>query len=233
MIMNKIQIEKDTILELNNQENEINITKNCNIKFKVFGVCKIKLLIKANVKIEIQLEKKANLLVNQLGINSSIDYLVNLDCESKLFVVDSILSEKDCINHIKLIHNGNNCETKFYTNGINYGNNKMYFNLDGVIPKDLQGTFLEENSKIINCLDGDSKIIPNLIIDTKEVIANHSAFIGTLNKDDIAYLMSRGITKQNAKKLLMKSILLSKMSLNIEDFIEEIVLYLNINKGGD
>ena len=91
--------------------------------------------------------------------------------------------------------------------------------------------YLEETSKIINLSDGDSKIIPNLIIDTKEVIANHSAFIGTFNNNDLNYLMSRGITKDIAYKLLIKSILLSNMKLDTNIFIKEISDYIGI--GGE
>ena len=226
--MNKLLIEKDSIIDIKDKEYDIEIINNCHLKLNVLNSSEIKILIKSNVKIEIVLEENINLLINQLGINSSIDYIITLKEKSKINVIDSIISSVDSINNIKIIHKGNNSETKFYTNGINISNNKMYYYLDGIINKDIKGVFLVENSKIINYQNGDSKIIPNLIVDTKEVNANHSAFIGTLNKDDISYLMSRGISKKDANNLLLKSILLSKMSLNTDIFIKEI---LNILKG--
>ena len=124
-----------------------------------------------------------------------------------------------------------NNNSTIYTNGINLENNKLYFNLNGIVTKDSINSVLTENSTIINMDDGDSKIIPNLIIDTKEVSANHSAFIGTFSDEELYYLMSRGINKEMAENLLLKSILLKGMNLDKDIFIKEIGEYLKI--GGD
>ena len=51
-------------------------------------------------------------------------------------------------------------------------------------------------------------IKPNLFIDENDVIASHSALIGTFSKDEIFYLMSRGIDKKEAQKLLARGLLL-------------------------
>ena len=74
-----------------------------------------------------------------------------------------------------------------------------------------------ESSKIIN-LDNksDSKIIPNLIIDNKDVVANHSAFIGEFSLNEINYLRSRGISLEDAYRLLLKANLLNGMELEID-----------------
>ena len=222
--MNKIIIESDKNLILNEELYEIEIIKDCNLNILINNKdVKIILLIKNSlVNINLVVNKDNNLIINSLGIDSSINYNVDINENSNILVIDSIFSNIDSINNIKLNHKGNNSIVKFYTNGININNKKMYFYLDGIVPKNSCGIYLEENSKIINISDGDSKIIPNLIIDTKEVSANHSAFIGTLSNNDLSYLMSRGIDKEIASKLLIKSILLSKMELNTDKFIEEI-----------
>jgi len=205
-----IEIKKDTIININSEDNNNIIIYSNNNK----------------VKIIINLFDNSNLIINSLGINSSIDYNVNLNNNNYLLVVDSILSKIDSLNNINIISNGNDSKVYFYTNGINLSNNKLYFNLDGIVTKESHNAYLEENSKIININDGDSKIVPNLIIDSKDVVANHSAFIGTFTKKDLYYLMSRGISLKDAKKLLIKSILLNKMELNKDLFIKEI--FLNI-----
>ena len=178
--MNKIIIEKDIDLILYKDEYEIEIINNSNINLSINNKeVKIIMLIKnSNININLIVNDNNKLIINSLGINSCINYNVNIKNNCNLLIVDSILSKIDSINKIKLNHEGNNSITKFYTNGINLDNNKMYFYLDGIISKDCLNVYLEENSKIINNKDGDSKIIPNLIVDTKEVIANHSAFIG-------------------------------------------------------
>ena len=230
--MNKIIIEKDINLILNKNEYEIEIINNSNINLSINNKeVKIIMLIKnSNININLIVNDNNKLIINSLGINSCINYNVNIKNNCNLLIVDSILSKIDSINKIKLIHEGSNSITKFYTNGINLDNNKMYFYLDGIISKNCLNVYLEENSKIINNKDGDSKIIPNLIVDTKEVIANHSAFIGTINKDNLLYLMSRGLDLKTANKLLIKSILLSNMCLNTDKLIE--IIDLNMEKGG-
>ena len=231
--MNKIQIDKDKIINLENNEYQLVINHDCNIEFIVNKTInsKVSILVKSsNINIKILLESNSSLIINQLGCDSSINYDVNINNNSNLYVVDSIISKVDSINNINLSHKGNNSEIKFYTNGINLENKKMYYNVNGIISKDISDVYLEENSKIINIKDGDSKIIPNLIVDSKDISANHSAYIGTLDNETLNYLMSRGIEKDKAKDLIIKSILLSKMNLNIDEFIKEIGLYI---EGGE
>ena len=231
--MNKIQIDNDKTIEILNDEYNLIINKNCNINLNVNKDINsnVSILIKnSHVKINIIIEDNSNLVINQLGFDSSIDYDIHINNNSNLKVIDSIISKNDSINNINLYHNDDNSNIRFYTNGINLDNNKMYYNINGIITKDIKNVYLEENSKIINIKDGDSKIIPNLIVDSKDISANHSAYIGTIDDNILNYLMSRGIVKEKAKDLIIKSILLSKMELNIDVFIKEIALYI---EGGD
>lgn len=219
-----IKLQEDSYIEINH-DSKVNL---------IVERKKIKVLLNVKnhvVDINLEILDDGNLEVNNLGINSSINYNIRLHNNTNLLVVDSILTRIDSINNINIEDIGNNNKILFYSNGINLENNKLYFNLNGIIRKNSNNSYLEENSKIFNIMDGDSKIIPNLIVDTKEVVANHSAFIGTFKNEDLYYLMSRGITKNNSKKLLIKSILLSNMNLNIEKFIKEISEF--IVSGGD
>ena len=233
-MMNKIIIDTDKYnLELK-EDTYLDIRNNGVINLKVIIQEKIKLIILNNsydVSINIELFDDTNIEINSLGLNGNINYKVIQNNNTNLYIVSSIITKVNSINKIDINQIGNNNITKFYTNGINLSNEKLFFNIDGIIKKNVMNGYLEETSKIINLSDGDSKIIPNLIIDTKEVIANHSAFIGTFNNNDLNYLMSRGITKDIAYKLLIKSILLSNMKLDTNIFIKEISDYIGI--GGE
>lgn len=213
-------IKDDLLYEIDNIDNNTNI--NINIEKNVNG--KINILIKNSlVNININLCENSNLIINQLGINSSINITSKLSSNSNLEYIDSIISDIDSINDIKIIQDGENSKCIFLTNGINLSSNKLFFTIDGIIKKNSINSYLEENSKIINIHDGNSKIIPNLIVDNKDVIANHSAFIGKFNEEEIRYLNTRGISLDDAKKLLLKSILFSKMENN-DRFINYIEL---------
>ena len=201
--MNKIKVEKDNFsLELENTDYIIEIDKECKIKIieNKNITSNISFLIK-NSKVDISLEirENSNIVINSLGLDSSVNFDILADRNSNLALVDSIITKIDSINNITINQKGDYSSVLVYSNGINLGSN--------------------------NCMDGDSKIIPNLIIDTKEVVANHSAFLGTFQDSDLYYLMSRGININNAKNLLIKSYLLSNMTLNLEEFIKEISLY--------
>lgn len=88
-----------------------------------------------------------------------------------------------------------------------------------VIAKDEAITFLNNNAKIEkNCsksiahqqtkgltLSENAKIkaLPNLYIDEYDVIANHACSIGSINKEDLFYLMSRGMSQEEASKIIV------------------------------
>jgi len=44
---------------------------------------------------------------------------------------------------------------------------------------------------------------PMLLIDEDEVKAGHAASVGQVNKEQVFYLMSRGLTKEQAEKLII------------------------------
>ena len=194
---------------------------------------KISFLTKENqVSLHVSLGHDSKVIINSLGIDSSINYTCNLFAGSELTCVSSILTSVDSFNNIFINHKEGNSHARFYANGINKNIKKLYFLIDGVIPKNSLHATLEESSKIINLALGDSKIVPNLIVDNKEVIANHAAFIGTLNKEDIWYLKSRGIKEIDIKKLLFKSILLGKMEKDFKErFIKILLENNNIERG--
>lgn len=227
--MNKLIIDTNKFTSGLNEDLYLDIKCSSDINLNIIDK-KINLIIlthDTDINLNIIVNQNSTLEINCLGINASLNYNITLKDNTNLFVVDSILTKTNSINNIDIKHCGSNINTYFYTNGINLENNKLYFNLNGIIPKDSLNTNIFENSKIINLREGDSKIIPNLIIDTKETSANHSAFIGTFNNDELYYLASRGINLLDAKRLLIKSYLLTNMKLNIEDFIKEITLNID------
>ena len=227
--MNKIQVEEKNLDIILEEDTFLDIKKNTKLNIKVKNNKLTKLLIISlnnRVDININLEDNKNIEINSLGINTSINYNFNINNNCNLILTDSILTKNDSLNNIKINSIGQNNYSKILTNGINLDTNKLYFELNGIINKESINSVLTEESKIINIQDGDSKIIPNLIIDTKEVVANHSAFIGTFNKNELFYLMSRGIKKKDSINLLTKSILLKGMEIDKERILKEINNYL-------
>lgn len=76
------------------------------------------------------------------------------------------------------------------------------------------------------------KALPNLYIDEYDVIANHAASIGSLNPEDLFYLMSRGLTKEEASKIIIMGFitpLIDKISdeetkkMILNKFLEQVI----------
>lgn len=208
-----LNIEKDEncFLEIFDNDVELVINIFSNIKST------INLLIKnSNVKILINLSSNSDLTINELGINSSISCCSNIKYNSKIRYAGSILTNIDSINNFEINHLESNSNSYFMLSGINANTSKFYYNIDGNIEKTAINSLLEQNSKIINLSNGDSKIVPNLIVNNNDVVANHSAFIGNFEEEKVLYLNSRGIGKEDSFKLLIKSLLLGEMFLESE-----------------
>lgn len=218
MEKNKITIDSfKTILKDNNPlfleidcstKLDITVSEGINTKLIIVG--------NSNYDLSVKLESDASLTVNSLNKNNSVNVDITLLENSNINYNHSTLSEIDSINNFKVNHQSNSSISNINNNGINKNDNKLFFNIDGVIPQNLHNIICNQNSKIINFNNGNSKIIPNLIIDSNDIIANHSAYIGEISEEELFYMQSRGIKLEDIRKLVKKAILLGKMDLNEE-----------------
>lgn len=219
MNKNKIIIDSNTyIIEksgnyfLNPNDGDYNIIVNSNIKCQLVIISENR-----NYKVSYLLNDNSNLEVYSLNKDSNMIISFDLMENANLIYNNSVLAKKDSISNIVINHLENNSSSVINNNGINFTSNKLYFVLDGIIKNELTNITCSQNSKIINFLCGNSKVIPNLIIDSNDIVANHSAYIGRVSDDDMFYLQSRGINKEDVKKLICKGLLLSQMDFSIID----------------
>lgn len=219
MFWNKIHVDNLKITLQDNDPYYLEIDKNVKIDVQVLENVSSKLVIIGhnNYEINIHLLKNSFLIVNSLNRDSNANIKIYLKENSNIIFNYSVLSIKDSINNYEVIHEENNSTSVINNNGINMENNKLFFNIDGIIKKELKNISCSQNSKIINFKDGDSKIIPNLIVDSNDIMANHSAYIGKIDDEEKFYMASRGISDIDIKKLIYKSVLLGKMELLEEE----------------
>ena len=95
--------------------------------------------------------------------------------------------------------------------------------MDGKIDKDSKDNILNEYAKVINKGTGNIVIIPNLLVDSCNVEANHGAAICKISDDDLLYLESKGISNEKANKLLEDSFILSIFDEDFKGKIKEIL----------
>lgn len=227
--MNKIYIDTnhyELVIKEDTTYYLINNIDNLDLEIKVLenkkGIVYLE-AIKKKVIIKSRVEDNGSLLVNSLGIDTSISSEITLNNNSILRFVNSIASNVDTINKITINQVGENSKAKYLASGVTLGSNKFHFLIDGIITKTARGSFLEEDSNIINLKDGDSKIIPNMIINNEDVSANHSAYIGKIKNEDIYYLESRGIKRSEIEKILLKASLLKGIETEVKEQFASII----------
>lgn len=165
-------------------------------------------------------------IIYHFSINSSSNVEVNLVKENvELYYYYSNINYDDNEFKISINHKKSNTHSEVYNHGVNMNNNKLTYYVDGIVPKKSSKCICNQENQIINIKDGKSTIWPNLLIDNYDVISNHGAYIGKFSEEKIFYLMSRGINKSDAYKLLLNSFLISSDSIElkkIERFVNEI-----------
>ncbi|NLG81687.1 MAG: SufD family Fe-S cluster assembly protein [Bacilli bacterium] len=93
---------------------------------------------------------------------------------------------------------------------------KGYLFVDGIgkIHQGMNGSNSQQHTSIINLSD-NAKVNANpfLLIDEYDVNAGHGAAIGKVNEDQLYYLMSRGLSKRDAEKLIIYGFLTPVLEL--------------------
>ena len=163
------------------------------------------------------IEKDVTLNVYHYNIDSNTKVVINLNAAgAKVYYYYSTINYND--NNFKIIinHNRKNTTSNIYNHGVNILNNNLHFDVTGIVPKEIENCTCNQENQIINLASGNSTILPILLIDNYNVSSAHSAYIGKFKEDVIFYLMSRGIKRENATKLLIKSLLINNGSENEE-----------------
>lgn len=190
--MNKIVLDKEKNINLNVSEDTICIIpKENNIN-----------------DLNINISDGVKLIINQYSeiIENNLFIRINQSNNSDFIYNHSFISKKEYNLNINVNMIGNNSKNVINVHGISdEGKSKVV--VDGSVIKDTRDNELYENIKLLNINNGTSNIYPNMYIDTKNVIANHSASISTVNEDYIFYLMSKGIDRKNAIKLILDGFL--------------------------
>jgi len=149
-------------------------------------------------------KKQNNLVVNINQINNS-----------KLYYNESIINELDNKLIINNYIKGNNNESNINIRNIsNKENSQIIINVE--IDKNTINNIALEDLRGINN-GGYIHIEPNIVCLSNEVEANHLTTIGSLDNNSLEYLMSKGISLDNAKKILLKGFIYGNMNEYIKN----------------
>lgn len=188
-----------TSQELNLKENEHNtlIIFNSGIEDAKYN---LKATLNKGARLDIY-----NVVISNLNteLNEEIN-LCDVDATCNILNVllvgdNATLNSNIMINHLSKLTNSD-----FSNYAIAQGEATMVLNNNAKIIKGASKSVVHQKAKGLT-LSKTAKIkaMPNLFIDEYDVIANHAASIGSINKEDLFYLMSRGLEEKEASKLIV------------------------------
>ena len=136
--------------------------------------------------------------IDVLGLNTNT-IIINLILSSKNSKIDSNIS----INHLN-----KNTKSLLETYAISKDESVIKIENVGKIKQGCHKVSVRQKAKGLT-LSNQSKIEakPILYIDEYDVEASHACSIGSVNKDDLFYLMSRGLDEKEARKLIVQGFL--------------------------
>ena len=169
---------------------------------------------------------KEDTIIYHFSINSSSEVIIDLDKEGvRLDYYYNNINYDDNKFSIKVNHLKKNTHSELYNHGVNVFCNKLMYYVDGVVLKNSSKCICNQDNQIVNMDNGKSTICPNLLIDNYDVDSNHAAYIGKFKDEAMFYLMSRGISREVAYRLLLNGFLINSDSIEkdkIKLFLDEI-----------
>lgn len=212
--INNLVIEEDTELVFNFKDTsrDIYIVVEDNICLNIVDIS-----FNTSNKINITLKNDSRVIYNKFSINSG-DYIYTLlDGEySNVVINNSVVNNDDTKMKFVIEHNNTNTSSNLSNHGVNNSSGTLYFNVDSKINRSAFLACADQENKIINLVKGDSKILPNLLVDNYDVSASHSAYISDFDKESMFYLKSRGISEKDARRLLLEGFLIGNLDVDDE-----------------
>ena len=168
--------------------------------------------IDANIKFVVSEGKKLKLTFIDFS-SSSINLNVDADL-AKASVCEIALASINSEDKNKIFaFNTNHLERDSYSRtkmaGINASKGVLKFLGSSYIKNGAHNSDTRQEGKITNLSkDSKSEVSPSLLIKENDVKASHGAALGAYNQDHLFYLMSRGMTMDESKKLITYGTLL-------------------------
>lgn len=132
--------------------------------------------------------------VNLNEIQASVDIeLLNIGSYNDLYQITQDIS-----------HNAKSTKSNITNNLISNANSKLKYSVSGRILKGNEASSCKQiNRGIILSESGEIEVIPQLFIDEYDVEASHGAAIGQIDDEQLYYLLSRGLSEQEARSLII------------------------------
>ncbi|RXJ67714.1 Fe-S assembly protein [Halarcobacter ebronensis] len=190
-------------------------------------------ILDMNYSINLKEDAKLNMTNLELGFGSNkSNYTIDLNAKGSILNINGLVKlsqDTDSKSIFRTVHNGSNCISNIAYKHILDDSSKATFDaLSEVNEPALYSKVFQSSNTIL--LSDDAAIFaqPHLLINIDELEASHGATTGSLDKDQLLYLQSRGIEERKAKEMLLKAFE-NEIYSKIED--SKIVDFLETLKG--
>ena len=218
--MNKLIIDKENIVTLKENTYELELLRE-EVTLYIEGKVIIKEIAKKeeNLKLTIILKENAHLLYNRFICYERANTIIKLeqDNNTEALLNYSFLANGNCFIKIDSFIKGNHNYTEIKTKVVTQQRGKAVIEATAEVSKNTKDNYLLEDINIFVDNDEESTIIPNLLVSSNEVEVNHAATIGGINKEDLFYLSTKGITNKNAVQLIKNGFLIGNLVIDEQE----------------
>ncbi|PLY07047.1 MAG: Fe-S assembly protein [Arcobacter sp.] len=177
------------------------------------------------LNLDFSINLKENAIINmtnlELGLGiSNNNFNTNLDNENSSLIIHGLVklynkSKSDSI--FNTVHNAKNTSSDISYKHSLHDSSKALFEAKSIVNESANFSKVLQNTNTI-LLSDDAVIFarPHLEINIDELEASHGATTGSLDKEQLLYLQSRGIPKDEAYEMLLKAFE-NEVYDNIED----------------
>lgn len=239
--MNKIKVVNNKIIpfvsdDVEINDNSINFNNNGNYFIDYIDCNNVSLCINVNnnkcihlfeysnnndinFNIKYNLDMASSLIISKFYYNNKCNEVVNISLNKKganiKYNFSSISKNHD--NYlINIYHNDSTTNSDIFNRTIAKENSSNNFDINSYVENKILDCYLNQSTKIITLGDSNNKINPNMFTHDNSVTAIHASVIGNVNEEELFYLMSRGISYNEAIKIIIKGIILSNINPNME-----------------
>ncbi|WP_461243277.1 Fe-S cluster assembly protein SufD [Secundilactobacillus muriivasis] len=191
---------------------EIDVKPNANVHFSSLDEFGPKTQTYLNRRAYLEADAKMEWAIGMMNdANTIADFATELvgdgsQADSKVIAITSA-KQHDGINN-RVTNRGKHSTANILQRGVLLEKSELIFNGIGHIVHGASGANAEQENRVLMMSDyahGDAN--PILLIDENDVIAGHAASVGQVDEDQLYYLMSRGIDKALAQRLVIRGFL--------------------------
>lgn len=159
----------------------------------------------SNLSLDITLKDNTSLEIYDFNThNKTTNIIINQGNNTKFEYNHTFKVNGEYIFNYKANLTGDNNVNNINISGVTNGFVKM--NVDGEVKEHIRNNELNENIKILT-IEGEAYVSPMLHVSALNVLANHNTAISNVNEEYLFYLMSKGINREIATKLIEDSYL--------------------------